>query len=142
LKRIITPIVPFFKLGKIKRPLRKVKTYTTLVKRRGKFVAIGSGNVLDKALKIGSNRTLRTLARTFKVVESGSKEVFNVDNIGKADFNYFRNYKIRKGKKIYTPNLRIQKTKALLQTREEKSAIKKAKRNASQINKLIGIKIS
>jgi hypothetical protein len=82
------------------------------------------------ALRATSNILLKNLARTGKIVQTG--ETFQEDINFKPSRNLFRTYQIRKGvKKPLAPFTYIQRTKSLLQTPEEKIAIKESKRQAN-----------
>jgi 8-oxo-dGTP pyrophosphatase MutT (NUDIX family) len=119
------------------RSIKKVKSYALQLKRRGKFRTIRSDLTRGQALKLGSDVTLRNLARTFKVVPTGTtKEVFGIEEQQFfPEDRLFRQYQVKKGRRIQRADIFIQRQKALLQTTEEKRAIQQAKR--SNINKLI-----
>lgn len=101
------------------------QAYSVLQKRRGVFIPIAKGLPKGLALKLGSERTLRDLSRTFKLAKSGTTEMEDIDFI--PQFTQFRQYKVRKGRTIPTDTY-IQKQKSLLQTPEEKYLIQQAKR--------------
>lgn len=68
------------------KSVSKRKAYNVLVKRKGKFFEIAKGLPKGKALKAGAEKAIRTLARTFKLKESGSTE--------DIDISYFPSNKI------------------------------------------------
>jgi len=126
-----------FNFGK-KRKQRTIDipTYSVQVKRGGKFRPLGSDYVLNKALKIGAKYTRQTLGRTFRIRKTGkTKRVSNINNFGEPNPIIFRNYKIRRGRKISQPFTFIQKTQYSIGTRGEKKAIKEAKRLSRLVEK-------
>ena len=135
-RRILTPPkIPRFKKRKTKKRFKEEETYSVLIKRRGKFKSIYTDLTIGEARKRLSKRLLRTLARTGKIIKTGRrKEVFGMDEDFKLQERIFRPYKIRKGKKIFTPEEYIQRTSANLQTIQEKSELKEARR----LKKLVG----
>jgi len=119
------PGKPKYKKVKIAKP-----SYSVLIKRRGRFSTFRSGLPQGLALRATSNILLKNLARTGKIVQTG--ETFQEDINFKPSRNLFRTYQIRKGvKKPLAPFTYIQRTKSLLQTPEEKIAIKESKRQAN-----------
>jgi hypothetical protein len=137
--RITTPLInnpptdiifgPGFGYNK-KKPIRRMtNAYSVLLKKRGKFVPVAGGLSLGGAMRLGSERTLKELARTFKVVKSGTRVSNEIEDYMPKD-NLFRGYAVRKGKAQQLPfGVYIQRTKANLQTPEEKMLIKEAKRS-------------
>jgi len=84
----------------------------------------------------GSDISTKELARTFRIVKTGgTRETFGFNEEAfMPSEKIFRGYKVRTGKKIFTPDQFIQLTSANLQSSEEKSQIKEARR----LKKLIG----
>jgi hypothetical protein len=120
---------------KRKRRLKQIQLYTLQLKRRGKFKSVKTDLSRGEALALGSDLTRKELARTFKVVKTGkAREEFGIQENFFPDENVFRQFKIRKGKAIQTPDEFIQRTKFNLQTIQEKSAIKEARRLSKLIN--------
>lgn len=116
--------------------IRKVKTFSVSLKKRGQFKPIASGLSRGQALRFGSEKALTDIARTFRIAPSGTKEIFGIDE---QDFmpseTKFRGYKIRAGKKLPLIDTFIQRTQANLQSREERFQLAEARR----LKKLIGI---
>jgi hypothetical protein len=106
------------------KPRLASKGYSVLQKRRGVFVPIATKLPRGVALKFGSDRTLRDLSRTFKVVQSGTTEMEDI-NFGMIP-SQFRDYRVRKGRAIPTDTF-IQRQGTLLQTPEEKEMIRQAR---------------
>jgi hypothetical protein len=118
-----------FREKKKKRKLMQVPTYSVQLKRRGKFVPVSTGLTKTTAIQFGSERALQELARTFKVTPTGkTKEIFGIDESYLPQMPKFREYKIRSGQKVLTPNQYIQRTEYNLQSLSEKAEIKEAKR--------------
>ncbi len=125
---------------KKRKKIKQEDEFEVLLKRYGKFREIGTGLTKSKALRMGEEQTRKTLARTFKIRKTGKKrDVFQDLNLGLTEPQEFREFKIKRGKKIATPKTFIQRTPALLQTREEKRAIQQARKNAKELNKIINI---
>lgn len=120
--------------GKRKKPsLRQETEYTLFLKKRGQFKPEATGLTMGGALRLGQERTIRNLARTFKITPTGKTvETLNEDFFPSE--NIFRTYKVRRGKQVPLVNTFIQKGSANLQTREEKYQLAEAKR----LKKLIG----
>jgi hypothetical protein len=130
-----------FKGKKRVRRLRQVDVYALQLRRRGKFRTIRTGLSRGEALAIGSDITLKDLARTFKIAKTGrTKEIFGLDE---REFfpeeRLFRQYQIKGGRQIQKPDIFIQRTRALLQTRQEKAQIAEARRRTKQLNSLMNI---
>jgi hypothetical protein len=121
----------FFGLERRKKlTLRQASAYAVAIKRRGKFIPVATNLTRGEALFRGANITLKNLARTFKIIPTGrTKEVFGMEEDFMPKEAQFRGYKVRKGKRIQTPNMFIQRSIANLQSREEKFAIAQAKRD-------------
>jgi len=119
---------------------RQVPTYNVLLRRRGRFTQIAGGLPRGQALEFGSEKALKDLARTFRIIPTGkTTEVFGQFDEGQfmPRQTQFRGYKVRRGVQIQTPDQFIQKTSANLQSYEEKSQIADAKR----LSKLMNFKI-
>ena len=70
--RITTPKF-LSRLSRLSKAISKAKpTYEVQIRRRGKFMKIGKELLpLGKALKLGTERTTRTLAQTFRLIPKG-----------------------------------------------------------------------
>lgn len=114
--------------NKDKRLFNTKETYNVLVKRRGKYVPIATDLTRGKAKRLLSNRLQTEISRTGKLVKSGrKKEIFGEDSF-ELEKNIFRDYKIRKGKKIKLSDEYIQRTSANLQNRQERYELAQARR--------------
>lgn len=82
--------------------------FNVFVRRRGRYTPIGSNLPFGAALKLGSDKALNSLARTFKVRASG-RDVFSSDVGFRPDTRLFRDYQIRKGKQRPLFNTFIQR---------------------------------
>ena len=141
-------------------PQRKRKTqqtkkgYKVLIKRKGQFFTLPGSYSFNTALDIGAKKTAETLSATFKI-EPTNQEASEIQSTG--DFSrlgsMFRNYMIRKGKRIPLYNEFIQKRSKRLSSPFEVQEIKGARRNTSRkakklrkkspkikLNKLLNIK--
>jgi hypothetical protein len=120
---------------KKKKGMKQIPTYALFQKRKGKFRAIGMDFTRSEALKLGSERTLTSLSRTFKIRPTGkAREIFAIDEEIMPREEIFRQYKIKKGKQYFTPDQFIQKTNANLQTIEEKAQLKESRRLKKLMN--------
>lgn len=118
----------------ISKPQRKKRreitkpapAFTIFVKRRGKFVPVGTGLPRGRALQFGAERVRKELSRQFKIVEAGITPMKDIKYKPREDI--FRPFKVRKGKKVLLePDRFIQRTKFALATAEEKELIRQAK---------------
>ena len=116
---------PSFDLGTETKALRKKLTrrqaYNVLYKRRGKFLEYRKGLPLGKALKAGAEITTSTLARTFKLVPSGTTE--------SLDISYFPSSQVFRQPKKLSPLTFVQRV-ALTRGTQEIPEIMAAKRRA------------
>ena len=117
-----------------KKTIKQVQAYRVLLRKGRKYQPIAYGLTKGEALKFGSERALRDIARTFKIIPSGTKEVFGMEEDFMPSDRLFRGYQVRRCKAIPLSNTFIQRTSANLQSREEKYQIAEAKR----LKKLIG----
>jgi len=102
------------------------------LKRFGKFKKI-SNRLLPKglAIKTGALEAKRTLGATFKIIEKGTTSLEDINfNIDEA---MFRDYKIVKGKRVYTPGTFIQRKGKRLSARSEIGEIQIAKRRSPRL---------
>lgn len=116
----------FKKLSPTSR-VRLEKAYAVFVKNRGKFVKTGVGLTRGEAVSFGARKTLGTLGATFRVTQEGmtSKKDFGVD---RGVREYFREYRIRQGRKILTPDTFIQKRGKRLVTSQERNLLQLARK--------------
>lgn len=123
-------------LERTKKPTSLLrKAYDILIKRKGKFELIGKSEPLGSALKKGTEASKKTLSATFKLVPKGYTRKQDVKF--KVPTELFREYKIRKGKKIATPLEFIEKRGKRLSTKAEVSLIQFFKRKAKKKRKFL-----
>ena len=105
------PIVPGVPLGKRRDAERVLTTegFRTFVIKEGEKVFLQGVRPRGKALKVGQERTLKTLRATFGVVGAGPIRR-QKDIQFKVDPKVFRGFRVRKGERIDIPNTFIQKT--------------------------------
>lgn len=117
----------FFNNRRRRRFSRNFPAYNVQIKKGKRFVPVAFGLPRGKALKFGSEKVLRDLSRQFKITSSGYTNLKDIDFFPSE--KQFRQYKVKKGKRIDLPfgNF-IQKTKSLLQSPEEKMLIKMSRR--------------
>lgn len=115
--------------------LKKVPVYSLQIKRKGKFKTVSTDLTRPQALKLGSQRIFQNLGRTFKVVKTGEKETSEFEDSFLPDTNLFREYKIKKGKKVMTPDQFVQRNIVNLSTSSERQELK----NARNLKKLINL---
>jgi hypothetical protein len=89
-----------------------------------------------EALRLGSSAALGSLSATFRIEEAGVTA--REDVAFKPSERLFRNYQIRKGQRIYTPDKFIQRRSARLTTQQERGLIKSARQNARGVLKSRG----
>jgi hypothetical protein len=113
---------------KRKSNLKQVSTFNVLVKRKGKFNLLGSNLTESEAVLLGEKETLSRISRTFKLQKTNqTKDIFGIDEEITPNNQLFRNYKVRKGKAIFTPNQFIQRNSANLKSFGEQQALKTAR---------------
>lgn len=84
------------------------KGFLTLIKRRGKFISLPGIRTKGEALRFGERAAKNTLGATFKV-KATKKLVLGKQTSYRPSSNLFRDYRISKGKRVYTPDTFIQK---------------------------------
>jgi hypothetical protein len=123
--------VSYFETGKRNKPsvVSSVPTYSVLLRKKGKFVPFATNLPREKALQFGSERALTDIARTFKIVKTGKTMDIGVrESSFMPSETKFRQYKVRKGKAIATPNIFVQRTSANLQSSSERAQLAEARR--------------
>jgi hypothetical protein len=120
--------VPKSEEEKRKRKLKALMTYRLLVKRRGKYKAIRTGLTRAKALRMGSDIALNTLARSFKLEKENKYITAESEPEGFINKNLFRGYRIKQKQRIPLIDTYIQKTNSLLKSLGEKQEIKASRR--------------
>jgi hypothetical protein len=96
------------------------------IKRHGKLQSLGLSLTRAQAGILAQNKLKQSLGATAFVKASGrAAKKTNFAAIGKA--NEFRQYNIRKGQRLYNPNMYIQENKFRLGTKQEKQEIQSAK---------------
>jgi len=106
-----------------------VRGFNVYVKRKGRWVKI-SREALPKAeaLQLGSERTKKTLAATFKIEEARNLVSPSRLKTFTPNKDIFRSYKIVKGKKVPLTNTFIQKASKRLSNLGEVKEIQRAKK--------------
>jgi len=116
----------------LNRPAKKVllESFRVLIKEKGKERLIGTGLSRTTALDVGAERTLKTLSATFRIEKEASrKDVISAPTGAFKRFEAsFREFKIKKGQRVSTPDTFIQKRGTRLGTFEERKLIQKARR--------------
>lgn len=126
---IPSPIRPFKEREERKKQtLRQISVYNVLLRKRGKFLPVATGLSKGQALRFGSQKAITDIARTFKISQAGTKEIFGSEEDFMPSEKLFRGYIVRRGKRISTPNQFTQLTSANLQSGQEKWQIAEAKR--------------
>lgn len=129
--KILEPKIRVTKTGKKEGSLiKKVPTYSTEVKRFGEFKPVGTGLSMKEAVSLGETKVKQTLARTFRIKKTGFYETGIDENFSEPNLGEFREYKVRKGKRVPLPSgTFIQKTQFALSSLGEKQEIQLAKQN-------------
>lgn len=104
--------------------------YKTFIVRQGKKYYFEGLRPKGKALSFGVEETLKSLRATFGIEKTSSK-VTGTDTGYKPSSKVFREYKVRRGKAIFTEDLFIQKRNKRLLTGLERYAIQSARRSSS-----------
>lgn len=126
--RLTAPVkIPKFDLKETGEGGPKVPGFKTFVIRGGKRVFLPGVRTKGQALRFGQTRTTQTLRATFGVVPTRTR-VKARGNGFRPDRGIFREFKIRKGKKIPTVNVFIQKKGKRLASSSEVKAIHMARR--------------
>jgi len=101
--------------------------FDVFIKRHGKLQGLGVSLTRQQAGLLARKKLKETLAATAFVKASGrAAKKSNIAYAGKT-LGEFRQYKIKKGRKIFDPSMYIQKAKFRLGTRAEKAEIQAAK---------------
>lgn len=79
-------------------------------------------------MQLGTEETLNDLARTFRITKTGTSIDTTEDILFAPSPRQFREFKVRGGKRVETPNQFIQRTAANLQSSSEKFQIQEARR--------------
>lgn len=131
-------IKPEYDSNKQKKPFKnrilikpRKKGYEVFTRVKGKWVKLSGSVSRGAALDIGARFVKSGLSSTFKLLDS-SQPANEVQTGGEfARFSStLRNYEVRKGQKVSTPNQFIEKRASRLLTGQERSAIKSAKSNS------------
>lgn len=107
---------------------KRQKAYRVRVKRFGKFYTTESGLPYGRALAAGVKRTKETLGATFKLVPLGETTLTDIPY--SLNRNEFREYRIKNGRKAFTPLEFIQNRGFRLGTRQEVTQIQVSKKLA------------
>ena len=91
-----------------------------------KEIQIGRGLTRGAALKLGSFKALHNIKATFRIQEAGTTT--KKEKKFKVSEKYFREYRIKQGKRIQTPNIFIQKRGTRLTTQSERREIQSLKK--------------
>jgi hypothetical protein len=113
---------------KQKTGIKQSETYSVFLKRKGKFKPIATELTYGQAVKLGSERTLNTLSRSFSIRKTGkTKDIFGIEENIIPQKDIFREFKIIRGRQISTPGTFIQRRKSLLSTSGERLEIKQSR---------------
>jgi len=105
--------------------------YSVFLKRKGKYLPIASGLPRGKALQFGSDKAMRSLARSFKIKEMGTTAEQDIPYMPREDI--FRSYQVKKGRKVPLQNTFIQFGRTSLSSPEEREAIKLSRKLAGYL---------
>jgi len=106
-----------------------VRGFDVYVKRKGKWIKVSRKTLTRTgALKLGSERVRRTLAASFKIVETPQKVAAKRKGFFKPSPNIFRSYKVVKGRKVGLKDTFIQKASKRLSGRGEVGEIQRARK--------------
>lgn len=122
----------------LEEPKIRVKGFKVFIKRRGEWIGLAGILPRAKAIRKGEREARRTLAATFKVEEA--KKFLEVSK-RRRDYRpspMFREFKIRKGKRIPLKDIWIQKAKYRLGTPTEVREIQRARKSFFQTQKKQG----
>jgi hypothetical protein len=100
--------------------------YLVQVKRKGKYVTEGVNLTRSQALGIGQMKTMADLSATFRIKKNFSP-VEEDSSMGRVNKNVFRDYSIRKGKKIQMEDTFIQRRSQRLSSGGEVGQIQRAR---------------
>lgn len=122
------PVIGFRRRDKKRaKALATLAAYNVFVKRRGKQVLVARGLPRGRALGVLSDRLLSELARSGRIVESGTTDVGDVNFYPSA--RQFRTFRRVKGRRVsLAPDTFIQRTSANLQNQVEKQLLVAARR--------------
>ena len=101
------------------------QAYTLEEKRFGKYRTISTGLTRGKALQLGVRRTSQTLGATFRIRPTGTTTQKDI-NYTPSNIQY-REYKIKGGRKVATPDTFIQRNKYRLSNPLERREIQIAR---------------
>lgn len=109
-----------------------------LVKRRGAWNYLTGEYTRGEAMRVGAEKTMTTLGRTFKIVPYRYRlyEGDEPDYIPSEDV--FRRYKIIRGVRQPLQDIWIQKAPKSLMTRSEVREIQQEKRRAASVQRMFG----
>lgn len=126
--------------GRKRQPvLKQVQEYGLFVRRRRKFTQRGVGTKAELK-RLGVDIAETTLARTFRIKPTGrTREVFSIDEEYEPEELKFREFKIRKGKTIYTPEQFIQRQRFALGTESERRELQIARQQQRELNRIMNI---
>ena len=112
--------------------------FLVFLKEKGVFREVGRGS-RSEALKLGSEKALASLAATFKIKKTGGRvRSSGVSRAPPRLTEFFREFKIRGGERIKTPDTFIQRRGKRLSTRKERVAIQRARKDKSVSNGFFG----
>jgi hypothetical protein len=101
------------------------KAYRVQIRRAGKFKDIGSRLPYGRALRLGSERTRRTLAATFRLVREGTTRQQDIRFTPSR--RVFRDYAVKGKRPVKLDLTFIQRAKTRLETGGETSEIRAAR---------------
>lgn len=125
--------IPLGDTSRLKSALKKAskaRAYDVFLKKKGKYVKIADDLPIGKALKLGADKTLNTIAASFKIVPDKKAKPIGKDIKYVPDLNKFRQFRISRGKQLPLPlGEFIEKEKYRLDSPGEKMDILRAKRS-------------
>ncbi len=127
-----TPFIPTEgapkKIEEIIKKLKKTQAFQLFVKTKGVDLLVAEKLPKGKALQLGAKITRRTLAATFYLKPKGVTRIKDIPFVPSP--KVFREYKIRKGLKVFTPLRFIQRRGKRLGAISEVREIQRARKQA------------
>ena len=121
--------IPYVNIGiDLRKPSTNILQpgFKTFYFSKGKKIYLPGISGRQEAIFKGQIKTLKTLSARFGIEKTRVKVKQKSVNTGNTFSKFFREFKIKKGKAIRTPDIYIQKRGTRLSTRDEIKAIQKA----------------
>jgi hypothetical protein len=134
---ITTPKPSAPSLKKVVQKIKKTQAFDVFIKSKGKEFLIGKKLPKGRALRKGVKAALAGLEATFRIEPKGLTKVKDIKF--KPDPRLFRQYKIRKGRQVFTPFQFIQRKRktgpigSRLYTQAERRAIQRARKRTGEL---------